>query len=1637
MGVPKFFRWISERYPKINQRYGSPPNPETSVRYFDVPPPPPFEEPDPLSTCGLPPEIDRLYLDMNGIIHGCSHNNDDDEEQEGGNDNDDGGDMAGPMETILNDEGEKPSKNNGRQRPSRRQKQQRRRRQAPKLSNEEIFRNVCYYLDRLVGDMVQPKELVYMAIDGVAPRAKLNQQRSRRYRTGREGEIEMNIYEAHAKALSQEEERRRQEQQEEEEEEERNRLRGGYGSVSDGDAYSFVFDYEEGNSRTVLSSSSMSSSFTTSSTTEQSSTKNDDTSSTDLKEVSPGRFKGKFETHAVDDEDETDATVFHSTVITPGTNFFAEFTRHLEHFVKYKMSTDAKWKDLTIIFSGSNVPGEGEHKIMDFIREQKGREDYDPNLRHCIMGQDGDLIMLGLATHEPNMVLLRERVVFNLTKQRLQQATAANSLDSYIHNAHFEFLHMGVLRDYLAYEFETSNVVSGSPWDLERTIDDFVFMTFFVGNDFLPHMPALDIGDNAFDLLFITYKTCRREWQRRDPYMPYLTNLGTIVSGRRLEEFLSVVGSHEVAYYDRKKQSAESENKKLRKVYKRFGMSESAIPDLSLVESKEATDRAAYRKMLQDMGEAVATASVDVGGARGDTASSEEGTAFMPVMTGEVEFEPIEEEFDEGLISRMGSLLQNSLSTGSGGDGDDDVTKYQLASIDDQDLKGRYYYDKFQFTPFDAEKHLALRKAYVEGLVWNLKYYYEGCVSWEWYFPYHYGPMLSDLVNLDDILDQINFDDKLGAPLTPFQQLLGCMPPSQAHWLPEPYRWLMIDPQSPIYEFYPESFTVDMNGKRWPWEAVALLPFIDSERLIQASLMVDQSLLTQEERERNKEGTTVVISHDPSHNESIPGIGTMEGFQQIEVCQSVQVPYDQSNWHRPSGTTKVSRQVLNPNTKYPLAGFGTLRDAPVQSLWRRKLGINVFGSRSRYKTSCLEISSLMPPLPPIQVLAPKLIGTSVFVNYPYFVEALVTAVSDENFTVRGKNETREWNAKESSRWRYQRDGVVRRDETGEGYPGTGGLIVPSDQAFTVSVRPLQGLVTTRDGKVAKSYAKFEIEIPLISTLWGPSMHDSRLIGIPSRLEKNAYEVAKALTNNSTHVPERRHKFPKKGVPKRRKLLPAKPHSVKGLMKQEHMDVSNDVSKVAAAYYSSLHSDSNGIRNNAMSFSRLRRALPSLPNTFFRDGGKTFSTMSRSAWTQPQQQPRFSSISSLTYLEHTTNSVISGSNTLRLSSNEQNARNIFRPVPLSSSWASTHAAVRPRHVTGGSGPRGRIVAAGLSVLALLWIPTTNATTTTTVRSSFTRPNATNEGWIPWKGRIPVDTVQNQQQSQSSDYSAVWPATELRGGDVLDVDGHGFVPLSLPSSTPPLQFAHGTTTLAFTFRGGIIAAVDSRASMGNFVGSKTTKKVLPVSTHILGTMAGGAADCQRWIRYVKKEALLHELTTEDGRRMSVARASRILSNVLYQLRGSGLSVGTMIMGYDDIGDHHHQGNDDDVVTEGESDGGAGPPSSAAAAPASVQQQQPHIYYVDDMGVRIRGDLFAVGSGSTFALGILDTATPDRYNTMTVEEAIDLGIRAIRHATFRDAYSGGYINVYLITPQEGWKKVYTEDIARTPEVWKALQE
>ena len=123
-------------------------------------------------------------------------------------------------------------------------------------------------------------------------------------------------------------------------------------------------------------------------------------------------------------------------------------------------------------------------------------------------------------------------------------------------------------------------------------------------------------------------------------------------------------------------------------------------------------------------------------------------------------------------------------------------------------------------------------------------------------------------------------------------------------------------------------------------------------------------------------------------------------------------------------------------------------------------------------------------------------------------------------------------------------------------------------------------------------------------------------------------------------------------------------------------------------------------------------------------------------------------------------------------------------------------------------------------------------------------------------------------------------------------------------------------------------------------------------------------------------LHEL--RHKRRISVAAASKILSNLVYSYKGMGLSMGTMCAGV-------------------------------------TPQEGPALYYIDSDGTRLAGNLFCVGSGQTFAYGVLDA---EYHYDLTEEEALELGRRSILAATHRDAYSGGFINLYHVK-EDGWVK------------------
>ena len=85
----------------------------------------------------------------------------------------------------------------------------------------------------------------------------------------------------------------------------------------------------------------------------------------------------------------------------------ARLSEQLRYFVNKKISEDANWWDVTVVLSGHDVSGGGEHKIMKYIRLSRAQPDYDPNVRHCLYGPDADLILPVLLSRSPHFCLLR------------------------------------------------------------------------------------------------------------------------------------------------------------------------------------------------------------------------------------------------------------------------------------------------------------------------------------------------------------------------------------------------------------------------------------------------------------------------------------------------------------------------------------------------------------------------------------------------------------------------------------------------------------------------------------------------------------------------------------------------------------------------------------------------------------------------------------------------------------------------------------------------------------------------------------------------------------------------------------------------------------------------------------------------------------------------------------------------------------------------------------------------------------------------------------------------------------------------------------------------------------------------------
>jgi proteasome beta subunit len=194
--------------------------------------------------------------------------------------------------------------------------------------------------------------------------------------------------------------------------------------------------------------------------------------------------------------------------------------------------------------------------------------------------------------------------------------------------------------------------------------------------------------------------------------------------------------------------------------------------------------------------------------------------------------------------------------------------------------------------------------------------------------------------------------------------------------------------------------------------------------------------------------------------------------------------------------------------------------------------------------------------------------------------------------------------------------------------------------------------------------------------------------------------------------------------------------------------------------------------------------------------------------------------------------------------------------------------------------------------------------------------------------------------------------------------------------------GTTTVGIVCSDGVVLATEKRATMGNFIASKTAKKIYQIDDMVGMTTAGSVGDAQQLVRMISVESKLYKMRRQEP--ITIKGLTTLLSNILGGQRYFPLMVQLLIGGVDKNG--------------------------------------PAIFSLDAMGGNIEETkAVATGSGSPMAYGVLE----DRYHEgINVEEGMELAIRALYNAMKRDSASGNGIDVVKITA-DGYNRIETGEV------------
>jgi 5'-3' exonuclease len=546
---------------------------------------------------------------------------------------------------------------------------------------EIIIAEVIRYTKYLITEVVRPKKVTYIALDGPAPRAKMIQQRERRYK-------------------------------------------GYYEKI--------LFQEEKKNKKYNIDGA--------------------DNNSNNQNNIEWDR----------------------SANISPGTMFMEKLSNALIKVMKNKgFSTHCQSeRQMEVYLSNSNVPGEGEHKFLSIIRSMRQKKSTE-NLKVYLYGKDADLIVLAISTHKTNVHVIREMQIETSELRKLYP----NS----------EFIDLNIDSLSSAFNHDLTKTFKNHQFDKIRILNDYIFLTFLVGNDFVISLPFMKIRKDGLKILIAIYHDIKLNHSgylvnyNIDDVEPPTVNLNFFIElidkisekeDDLMKEQQRDINKHMKGFVSNYRSKSEAESTPFQIFMSRYTHLEVCNPD-----------HPQYNKYFAEFKK--------------------------------VDYSKSYEEWKEAYYNFYVGINKN------------DPDEY-------------------------LDKRMDIVKNYLESIMFNLKYYFQGCPSWQWHYRFRIAPLLSDVkYALENSLinpNELAFEQ--GEPYTPFQQLMLILPPQMSFLVPKVLQPIMTDDKFLCTQFYPTEFRIDVtNGIKIEYSE-AILPEIDEEHLI-TIVKKQEEKLTVEEKKRN------------------------------------------------------------------------------------------------------------------------------------------------------------------------------------------------------------------------------------------------------------------------------------------------------------------------------------------------------------------------------------------------------------------------------------------------------------------------------------------------------------------------------------------------------------------------------------------------------------------------------------------------------------------------------------------------------------------------------------------------------------------------------------------------------------------